>query len=207
MASVSVLGIDISHHNGTIDFGKVAIDDIHFVLMKATESSSFVDSKFATNWQKSGQSNLKRGAYHFFRPNVSGKDQAKHFVSKLIAAGVGKGDIIPTVDCEDYDGSGAKAYQKELQIFLDVVEGEFKKKPIIYTLRSFWKKIGDPIQFGGYPLWVVDLTSSDKPRLPSGWNDYAIWQFTFEGTTKGISGLVDKDRFNGDLSGLSSLII
>jgi lysozyme len=205
MAGVFVQGIDVSHHNGTIDFAKVAASGVKFVLMKATEATSFVDPKFGTNWANASAVGLKRGAYHFFRPGISGINQADNLITQLKKHGFAKGDIIPTVDCEDYDGSGKPAYQTQLQAFIDRVASAFDVGCMIYTYRGFWKKIGNPTSFAKYPLWVVDLSSVNDPRLPAGWTDYAVWQYTFDGKVPGIVGDVDRDRFNGDLAALSSI--
>lgn len=45
-----VRGIDVSHHQGKIDWQRVQAEDIHFVFIKATEGSSHKDAEFNRNW-------------------------------------------------------------------------------------------------------------------------------------------------------------
>ena len=205
MAGVFTAGIDVSHWQGTIKWDKVAKADIKFVLMKASESTKNTDSKFTTNWKGCRAAGIRCGAYHFFRPSVDGKLQAENLLSQLKKANFGKkGDLIPTLDCEDFDGSSKSKYRDELQACLDRIQSEIGSMPMIYTLRSFWMKIGNP-DFSKYPLWVVDLSAVDSPKLPKPWTDYVVWQHTFTGSVSGIPGEVDRDRFNGDLKELDKI--
>ena len=53
--SGAVYGIDVSHHNGSIDWEKVVENEfprIEYVFMKATQGTSFVSPKFKENWSK-----------------------------------------------------------------------------------------------------------------------------------------------------------
>jgi lysozyme len=197
-------GIDVSHHNGSIDWTKVAADGVDFAFIKTTDGTGFTDAKFAANWKAAKANGIASGPYHFFRPSEDGKEQAKHFIDHI---DLKSGDLRPVVDVEVIDHSGAKKYLNELQEFLDTVEDKVKVKPIIYTLRSFWRdSLGDSKDFGAYPLWIVDL-SHDKPRLPSGWADFAFWQKSFEGSVKGIPGNVDIDDYHGTKADMKAMQI
>ena len=61
-------GIDVSKHNGNINWQQVAEDkNIKFVYIKATEGFSIVDSKYKKNLREARATGLKVGSYHFFR--------------------------------------------------------------------------------------------------------------------------------------------
>lgn len=64
--STSVIGADVSMHQGTIDMRRLKEQDIAFVFIKATEGSGFQDVHFAENWANAQQAGLPCGAYHFF---------------------------------------------------------------------------------------------------------------------------------------------
>ena len=62
-------GIDISHHNGTIDWQSVkkmrfSEEDLRleFCFLKATEGMNHSDKQFERNWKKLGELGIKRGA-------------------------------------------------------------------------------------------------------------------------------------------------
>ncbi len=207
MEGVFTQGIDVSHHQGNIKWDKVADDGIRFALIKASEALTFKDRKFETNTKGCRDNAIRCGAYHFFRPGKDGRQQADNLLSQLDKVNFGqKGDLLPALDCEDFDESSKSKYRDELQACLDRIEIKIGKKPIIYTLRSFWKRIGNP-DFSSYPLWVVDLSSVDSPRLPKHWADYVIWQYSFTGSVSGISDDVDRDRFKGDLNDLDDISV
>ena len=44
-------GIDISNHNGSIDFNKVKADGVDTIIMKATEGGSYLDPMLEENYR------------------------------------------------------------------------------------------------------------------------------------------------------------
>lgn len=73
-------GIDVSHHQGPINWNRVARDDVSFAYIKATEGADFVDNQFAANWSEADSAGLLRGAYHFFTLCTAGEKQAENFL-------------------------------------------------------------------------------------------------------------------------------
>src|ERR1700754_3700231 len=79
-----IQGIDVSHHQGAIDWKTVAVQpNVRFVIMKATEGGDHRDSLFAENWQRAGEAGLVRGAYHFFTFCRPGRDQAQNVLATV----------------------------------------------------------------------------------------------------------------------------
>lgn len=74
-------GIDVSHHQGQIDWRRVAADDVAFAVIKATEGGDHVDDAFDRNLREARAAGLAVGAYHFFTFCRPGADQAKNFIS------------------------------------------------------------------------------------------------------------------------------
>ena len=60
-------GIDISHHQGTINWSEAAKDTkVGYVYIKATEGRDHVDDTYAFNVREARRNGLKVGAYHFY---------------------------------------------------------------------------------------------------------------------------------------------
>ncbi|WP_292542118.1 GH25 family lysozyme, partial [Mesorhizobium sp.] len=59
-----VRGIDVSHHQGRIDWRRVAADDVAIAVIKATEGGDHVDDAFAANLREARAAGLAVGAYH-----------------------------------------------------------------------------------------------------------------------------------------------
>ena len=80
-----VRGIDVSAHNGEIDFPIVRDDGYEFVLIKATEGATFKDRRFISNLRRAREAGLKVGAYHFFRFDTPGYMQGLNFLNSVKA--------------------------------------------------------------------------------------------------------------------------
>ena len=203
MSGIFTFGIDVSHHQGKIDWDRVKAGPPQFVFMKATEHTGFVSKAFAGNW--AAAKGLLRGAYHFFRPSIDGAAQADHFLNTWKPA---KGDLLPVLDVEDFDGSSKAKFVGDLHAWIGRISGAIGgKPPILYTTASFWRKIGNPGGFERLPLWVAHYTNAAGPNLPKGWSDYAFWQYSQTGKVDGVKTDCDVNLFNGDPSQLARFTI
>ena len=90
-------GIDVSRHQGTIDWQDLPRQGVDFAYIKASEGGDFRDTRFKTNWRAAGGAGIGRGAYHFFTLCRSGADQAANF---LAAVPSDSGALPPAVDLE-----------------------------------------------------------------------------------------------------------
>lgn len=202
-----IRGIDISHYQGDIDWGVVRNDatiercPVRFVVVKATEGTSKVDEKFATNFSKARDFGFIRGAYHFWSTRSSGKAQARHFIDKVRLE---EGDLPPVLDVEHKAKDQTdEQFQREVLDWLDTVEKHYKTKPIIYTYYKFKTRyLGDNV-FDDYPYWIAHYYV-DKVEYTGKWK---FWQHTDCGRLPGIKGYVDFDIYNGSFYDLQQLTI
>ena len=97
--------IDISHHQGAVDFDAVAADGISGVIVKATEGRDYTDPRWGENWAALAETGLVAGAYHFARPNTDGggaedgEAEALHFCRTVLARCPGE-SFIAALDFE-----------------------------------------------------------------------------------------------------------
>lgn len=204
------MGVDVSHHKGLVDWGLVRASGIVFAFAKATEGTSFIDSEFYRNWFQARQSDIWRGAYHFYRPILDPRAQANHFIS-VVRPIFNPFDLPPVLDVENSPKYVREEFQKHspaenarrIKIWLDTVEVAFGKTPIIYTNQDTWRtSLGDTQAFVRYPLWIANYGVS-KPNLPAGnWGgrQWHFWQKTDRATVHGIGSgkpAVDLNEFSG----------
>ena len=90
-----VIGVDVSHYQGSIDWEKLAGQNLDFAFIKATEGSSHIDECFYDNWKEAGKTGLYIGAYHFFSFDSDGSRQAQFYIDTV---GDLSGKIAPVVD-------------------------------------------------------------------------------------------------------------
>lgn len=96
-----VRGIDVSRHQGDIDWKRVAADDVSFAIIKATEGGDWVDPKFSENFREARAAGLKVGAYHFYRFNRTGAEQAQNFIKTVPR----NRDMLPPVIDIEFSGN------------------------------------------------------------------------------------------------------
>ncbi len=92
-------GIDVSHHQGNVNWHAVAEAGVSFAFVKATDGDTFVDPQFSTNWTGIKDAGIMRGAYHFFRPARPVDSQVENFVRTIRETG--DGDLPSVLDLEE----------------------------------------------------------------------------------------------------------
>lgn len=209
-------GIDVSHHNGNIDFKKVAADGISFVFMKATQGKSFRSSKFLQFVKDAKGAGLLIGAYHYVDDSAGNVDAAKAEAQNFYraiqdAGGIGVFDLPPVMDYE----SNKKGYSKATitavaKTFLEEIHRLTGVKPLVYTYPAF---IGNFSGLSGYPLWIARY-SNQTPADASGWTRWDFWQYSdgadggylprVNRKVDGINGAVDLNEFDGTVAELKA---
>lgn len=193
----TVQGIDVSHYQGVVDWQKVADAGMAFAFAKATDGITYTDPEFATNWSGMHAVGLLRGAYHFFEPNDDATSQAQHFLATVQLAA---GDLPPVLDVETTGGVANAQIWSGVSTWLQVVEKETGRQPLIYTAPGFWNGHQPDLALTKYPLWLADYAS--QPTLPTGWTSWLFWQSSQTGTVAGVTGSVDLDTFSGTIAQL-----
>ena len=202
--AADVRGIDVSHHQGVIDWGPVAAQGIQFAFIKATEGARYKDPRFAANWAATQHAGIVRGAYHYLRPELDGRQQARHFLD--VVGRLERGDLPPVLDVEEHSGLKPTDIAEQVDHWLTDVRTELGREPIVYTGGGFWRNfMADTPRFAGQPLWVAHYTTGAPPQLFGGWKAWTFWQHSDAGTVAGIAGRVDLDRFAGARSRLQAL--
>lgn len=204
-AGYATHGIDVSRYQKCIDWelvGKMRDrgQRISFAIAKATEGANMVDPCFKENWKGMKENDLLRGAYLYFHPNRSGKDQANYFLSKV---SLEEGDLPPVIDIEETNRMKDAAIQKSLKECVDVLEAKYKKKPIIYSNVDFYEAHLNGV-FDEYPLWAAHYEQCEAPRVKRNW---VLWQHNCKGHVNGIAAEVDFNVVNGNLFTLRDLCL
>ena len=162
-----VSGIDISHYNGSVDFGQLAAGAFAFVYVKASEGRFTKDPLYAANYAGLQQNQMLRGAYHFFYPQLNAQAQASNFLS--VVTQLNAGDLPPVLDVEVSGEQTPSVIAAAMQQWLDAVQQNLGRTPMIYTAAGFWNTaLGGTTSFASYPLWVAEYTGNSSPRLPAG---------------------------------------
>jgi lysozyme len=184
-----IRGIDVSHHQGRIDWAKVAADDVAFVYMKASEGGDHRDRRFVENWRGARAAGLDIGAYHFFTFCRAGAEQAKNF---LAVAPADADALPPAVDLEFGGNCGripnGATMRRELDAFLAPVERAYGKSAVLYLTPEFFDAYRAHLP--ARALWRRSLL-----RAPDASPPWHLWQYHNRGRVDGIRGPVDLNVF------------
>jgi len=193
-ARFPVHGIDVSHHQGAIDWDAVKADRVAFAYVKATEGADWRDPRFDENWRGADRAGIPRGAYHFFTFCAPGAPQAENFLAALRAS---HGELPPVADVE-FTGNCTRwesiaRIRQELAVFLDRIEAAAGRRPILYLTQTSHARIVAG-HFPEHELWVRHVFLVPSQRRYGRW---LFWQFAHDGRIGGISRPVDLNVFRG----------
>lgn len=180
-------GIDVSRHQGLIDWPTVAGQGVDFAYIKASEGGDLKDWRFDENWAGAGRAGIARGAYHFFTLCTPGDVQAKNFIA---AVPIDAAALPPAVDLEFGGNCAARptpeALITELMVFIHFVEERYGQPVTLYLTREFdaGYKVSAHVP---RKLWLRSLV------WEPGWGarPWSMWQASSFRRVPGIKGRVD----------------
>lgn len=198
---IIIKGIDVSRHQGDIDWAKVKNDNIEFAIIRAGYGNSISqkDIKYDANYKGAKDNGLKVGAY-WFSYATSQSDAVKEAnVFKEVIKGHSL-DLPIFLDYEydsvTYGNKMGITLTRDIvtnmaKVFMDNLSGSGYKVGI-YTNPDFINNWFDMGRLSGYPVWLAKWTSTavfDNP--PTGYGDLICWQYSSKGSVNGIVGNVD----------------
>lgn len=194
---IAYSGIDVSSHNGTIDWNAVKNDGITFAFIRVgyrgygTSGKIGEDEMFRTNIQGALNAGLQVGVY-FFSQAISPEEalEEAEFTLSLLQ---GYNLSYPVVfDWERYSIEDSRTYNTESEVvtacakaFCDrIMQAGYR--PMIYLNCDLGYYDYDLETLSDYDCWLAQY--NDKPTY---YYHYTIWQYTKSGTVAGINGSVD----------------
>ena len=200
----SRMGIDVSHHNGTIDWAKVKAAGIDFAIIRigyrgyGDAGVLKTDTKAVENIKNARAAGLDVGVY-FFSQAVSeaeAVEEAELTVKILSDAGLTSSDVnLPIVfdpehildDDARTDNVTGEQFTKNTISYLETIKAA-GYEPMIYA-NMLWEAYElDLSQFKSYKIWYADY--EETPQTPY---RFEFWQYSESGTVDGVDGIVDLD--------------
>ncbi len=158
---MTVKGIDVASYQSATP----SVKGLAFLFTKATQGTSYVNPRMASQASTARKAGLVVGFYHFLVPGNVQK-QAEYFVAKAASQ---EGDIL-ACDWETDPSTGKHASCAEKDAFIKAVK---KLRPthkvVLYCNTSFWKNV-DTTSYAGDGLWIAAPSDPDgKPNIKSPW--------------------------------------
>ena len=208
-----VAGIDVSYHNGNIDWQKVKASGVDYAIIRAGYRaytsgtiSRLGDNKFTTYIKEAKAAGLKVGVYFFSQAITTDEaaEEAQWTLNKIKGYDL---DLPVVIDYEFTGNTSERLYKAGLSKAQKTacVEAFCKKvkeagyDAMVYSSASWLKNEidTDQLQKKGYDVWMARYNTytyrdrSDKNRFYGGKLDF--WQCSSQAKINGINGCVDLD--------------
>ena len=196
-----VFGIDVSHHNGAIDWKKVAESGKKFAIMKCQyeAQSHRKDERFEENYKGCGENGIARGVYIYIArasmadPVADANSLLKHLKDRPLEYGI-------WLDLEDksVDVKG-KAYIKNLAYQYARIFEKAGYYVGIYCNKDWYNRLIDEELKKDYDFWIARYPLKDNGEynpnsiLKPKYGNAVAWQYSSKGNVPGIKGNVDLD--------------
>lgn len=191
------LGVDVSIHQGWIDWEKVKADGYEFAIIRVgyrgygEKGLVCLDEKFDTNIQNAQAAGLDVGVY-FFAQAIN-EEEAKEEAEFVLEHIAGYELQLPVVydpesildDEARTDDVSGEQFTKNTEVFCSMIE-EAGYQPMIYS-NMLWEAYELNLEYlEEYPIWYADY--EPFPQTPY---HFDFWQYTNEGSVNGIEGRTD----------------
>ena len=183
-------GIDVSVHNGDIDWGKVKADGIDFAILRAGygKLEKQKDEKFEQNYAGAKAAGIPVGAYWYSYAMTP--EEAELEADVFLSVIKGKQFEMPVYfDLEEkkqFD-LGKESVSAIMRAYLKKVEGAGYFVGLYGSASSLTTHTADDIK-SWYTIWLAHWV--DKTNYSGA---YGIWQHSEKGKVAGINGNVDLD--------------
>jgi lysozyme len=190
--------IDVSKWQNKISWPIVKLKhpEIEGVYIKASEGIGYTDPTMTFNAVEAKKAGFKIGFYHFSSLNNidvenDARMEAKYFLNVTRNFSV---DYPFVLDIEKNE----KQFSKEnvllwIKTFFNELEQLGVQDYVLYSYTPFLNEnLPANHGLGNIPLWIAAYT--EKLKLPNGWNNYYLWQYSSKGMIDGIKANVDLNK-------------
>lgn len=186
-------GIDVSVHNGYVDFAKVKAAGYSFVIIREGYGDVLSypgqkDSRFETNYKAAKAAGLNIGVYHYLYATnpVGARREAQGFVANLKGKTPLSMPVALDIEEKCQYNLPQSTVEAIVKAFIDVVEAA-GYYCVLYSYESFLTAKMSAAFRSKYDVWCANITRTPAIK-------WGIHQYSFTGRVNGISGAVDLNR-------------
>ena len=190
-------GVDVSHHNGVIDWNQVKKAGYDFAFLRlgyrgyGKEGKLMVDREFQSSFKNARAAGIDLGVY-FFSQAINEKEaieEAKLVLtelnnSKLELPVVFDPEFIKTDTARTDDVTKAQFTRNTIAFCEEIKKAGYQ--PAIYSNLYCEDHMFDLSQLSDYPIWYADY--KEEPQTPY---RFTYWQYSEKGEVPGIPGDAD----------------
>lgn len=181
-------GIDISHHQGDIDFDKLK-GNIDFAMVRCSYGSFYEDRKYKQNIVGLERIGVPYGLYHFsYATSIeSAKKEAEGFIN-IIKRYNPTYPVVIDIESSSRTSSVSKDTLIDIADTICNMIEEAGYYVMIYANLDYLNNKLNSDRLDRYDKWLAEWR--DKPSYNK---NYGMWQYSSKGSMPGIKGNVDLD--------------
>lgn len=193
-SNATAQGIDVSYHQGTIDWEKVKNSgQVDFAIIRCgigMDQTNQDDTQWENNTSECERFGIPYGTFLYSYADTveKARSEAQHVI-RLVQ---GKNLTYPIYyDMEDnsvMNKIDSKTAGEIAQTFLNTLEANGYKNVAVYSSKSLFETKLTADIFNRYPRWVAHYNDTCGYQ-----GSYHMWQYTNKGQIDGITGNVDLD--------------
>ncbi len=197
ISNTTTWGVDVSHHNQTINWDAVRNSGVNFAILKIGEyressGAVLVDSKFEENYAACKARGIAVGGYFYsyaFNPT-----EAAHEADACTRIISGKSFDMPIfIDIEDkivtkaidQGRTSVENLTNAMITFCDIMNSRGYQSGV-YSYKNFFETYLNTPVLERYNIWLAHYVSATNYA-----GKYDMWQYTSSGNIGGINGFVD----------------
>lgn len=196
---MEIKGIDVSAHQGKINWDTVANYGMDFAILRITEVGNVIDSQFENNFASCSKHKIPVGVYKYsYASTVS---EAQNEARKVVSVLNGRKIQFPVfLDLENHRQRvlGAESIHNLAEAFREIIVAAGYKFGIYCNEDWYMNVICSHLR--KYEFWIAHYPGNDN-----GWLQERIrpsfgvgWQYSSKAKIPGINGNVDRDVFYKD---------
>ena len=190
---MNVKGIDVSQHNGNIDFNKVKAAGYKFVIIRCNNWDNNLnkvvkDIRFDDNYRKAKAAGLDVGTYYYtWYTDAAGAKHDAELCKEYIKGKTFEYPIYFDLEWQKAFARGKAVCSDMVKTFCDAMEkaGYFAG---LYISRSPLQQYITAEVANRYALWIAEYDCRCNYN-----GTYGMWQYSDKGRVNGISNNVDLD--------------
>ncbi len=196
---MEIKGIDVSAHQGKINWNKVAAYGMDFVFLRITELGNVVDPYFETNYVACNKHKIPVGVYKYSYAMTIAEIQSE--ARKVVSTLNGRKIQFPVfLDLEYHNQRtlGAESIHKMADAFQKIIVDAGYQFAIYCNVDWYMNVICSHLR--KYEFWIARYPANDNGTLQERLRpDVGVgWQYSSKAKIPGISGNVDRDVFYKD---------
>lgn len=172
--SLSPVVVDLFSGDEVENWDAVWAAGVRGVILKATEGGNYTDKTYAKRRVAARKAGLLVGAYAFAN-DTDVETQVDHFLSVAEP----DGELLLALD---YEPNGTRTMSlAQARRWLELVYEKTGQRPVLYSGNLIKESLTKPDPFfNQHRLWLAQYSMT--PRLPVGWTNYWLWQYSGDGT-------------------------